>query len=307
LRNILVNELKKKPAIFSFFSDPVFNSKLICFIIKHEIGTYKDQLFGFLYDKLTGDAIARDKLRVESIEVAKKDGLSVWVDGCTSLGIRLSGFKELLNPIRSFDSEKQLARLVFFPESIAKIAALQEVELVIVRDWAIAELGSIGHKYDPIEERSQAIQNRDALVFASLLENRQLPFLGTHDIVAHIAGLEKNSIVKLSKQSKRAKEIVSNFLSKSSSPSQASLILAFTIGVLLDRMAQPPNYNKITAELIMDNLLLFIEKQQTKEKFPTQYDRLMEVAFYSDQTTFTQEKITDATRLFLEELNILYS
>lgn len=171
MKNTLIRELQKKPAVYAFLADPIFNSQLISFIIQHEIGTYRDQLFDVLYDTQTEEAVTRDTIRVESLVVNNKTGLSVWVEDCTSIGIRIAGFKELLNPQRSFNNEKQILRCVFFPESIAKIAALQEVELVIVRDWAIAELEAIDKEYDPIEERTQAIRNRDALTFADLLES----------------------------------------------------------------------------------------------------------------------------------------
>jgi hypothetical protein len=113
------------------------------------------------------------------VVVNNKAGLSIWVEGCTSIGIKIAGLKALLNPARSFDSEKQISRCLFFPESIAKIAALQGVELVIERDWAIAELEAIDNEYDLIEERTQAINNQDSVIFTNLPGNRQLPFLGT--------------------------------------------------------------------------------------------------------------------------------
>lgn len=307
MKDFLIQKLQKKPAVFSFLSDPLFSGQVVSYIIKNEIGTYRDQLFPFLYDPLSKRAIERSEISAELIQVHEKMGVAVGVQGLSSLAVKLSGFRALLNP-RSFSEDGCINRCIFFPESIAKIAALQEAELVIVRDWAISDLSILDEEYDPLEERKQAIHNRDGVIFAGLLKESQLPFMGTHDIVAHIAGIDKTAIKKLATQAKRVHKVLTNYFEGIVNPNQASLILAFTIGVMLDRLAQPPNYKAKAADIILEKLLDVVERRQfsAQEFFPRHYDTLMETAFFMQEDHAMEEKTQEMTDLYLNELKSLF-
>ncbi len=88
-----------------------------------------------------------------------------------------------------------MKQCVIFPESVAKIAALHDVELVVVREWAINTIfGGFDRTKLFYETNAWELVHNDSLRYCELLAARQIAFIGTHDLGAHVADIARPAI-----------------------------------------------------------------------------------------------------------------
>ncbi|MBC7385449.1 MAG: hypothetical protein H7301_04690 [Cryobacterium sp.] len=283
---VLRRQVLQGPETRSFDEDPHFGAQISALGIFQEVGTLNDQLADYLYDSKTKERVNRKSIRAEMIEYHGHTGVRIWSEACAHLDLRLRGARELLHPKLSFSRDGSLSELVFFPESIAKIAKLAGAELVIVREWA---LNTVFGGFDRTKRYYEAnpwelIQN-DSLRYTKLIETRKIAFLGTHDFVAHIAGLNSESLTRLQVLARSVHSRLNAYFSNIQQPPIYSLVLPYAAGLLLDDLAQPGNYEASARQEVLEIVLNAIDLKLTDPrqsrfltKFPNAYEKLILLA-----------------------------
>jgi hypothetical protein len=274
-----------KSEICSFSSDPTFFAMIAALGIQREVGTANDELARFDFDSESGQVVPKESLRARLIRYRRKIGVRIWAEGYPKLELRFYGIQALLHPGLSFNQDGTLEKLVIFPEIISKIASLEGVDLAFVRPWALNSVFEL-HPFDTYYLTNiWELKNLDALRFATLVENRQIPFLGTHDLVAHIAGTQSGAWSQLQARGKRVKDVLSDFLADTPNPWIGSLILPYIAGILLDDLAQPPVYEAETRSIPLEYVLQAIESRMITPdetgvlmKYPAHHEKIIELA-----------------------------
>lgn len=270
--------------VISFREQPEFCSLVASVGLWREIGTHNDELAPFLYDAPTGQNIPVANLRAELVQYRGHVGVRVWAPGHAQLELRLPGIKELLNPRFSYDAEGSLYQCVFFPQSIAKILALQDTHLVVVRAWAMNTIfGGFGPAQPYYQTNFWELENNDTLRFANLLTAQQIPLLGTHDLCAHIAGVAASAWPGLRTRAQRVKETLQDYFSEVKVPTLTSLVIPYVVGVLLDDLAQPRHYSARSQALMIEEGLKVIAaraihpaQSRVLMKFPASVEGLIQ-------------------------------
>lgn len=226
--------------VISFRENPKLASEISAIALQREVGTQNDELSWHLYDARTGLPIESSRPRADLIRVSGVIGVRIEVPGVEELEIRKTGILPLLHPSLSFGENGALKQLVIFPESVARILALQGVEAVVVRSWAINTLFG---GYDPsanfYEVNEWELKNNDALFFARLVERRRQAFQGSHDLASHIAGTQRENWNFLSQLAGRVANVIETSLHHSSPEGLGARVIPYLLGVLLDDLAQP--------------------------------------------------------------------
>lgn len=280
----------KTPEVVSIASDPKFFSLIISLGIQQEIGTIHDEFSTFLFDDRTGQKIPREHLRAELVEYKGYSGVRIWAEGHDSLDPRIRGMRTLLHPEFSYGKEGEIRQCVFFPELITKIAALEGAELVSVRPWGI---NTVFGGFDPsrsyYEGNMFEFINIDAIRYSRLLERRQIVFFGTHDIVSHVAGIKKGAWPELESRGRAARILFEEYFEDVSSPVPFSLVLPYALGMLLDDLAQPMNYESQSRRHVVELLMDALHKRRIDPKsdayllkYPPSIERLIVLARADD-------------------------
>lgn len=310
-KEVLRRKLLKTPEIVPLSSDPKFFSQIIALGIHQEIGTIHDEFSTFLFDGRTGTKIPREALRSEMIEHQGYTGVRIWGEGHDSLDPRVQGMRTLMHPEFSYNSRGEIHQCVFFPEIITWIAAFEGAELVSVKPWGI---NTVFGGFDPTrsyyEGNMWEFVNLDALRYARLLEKRQIVFWGTHDLVSHIAGIRKEAWPELVARGRAARILFEDYFKGSECPVPYSLVLPYALGMLLDDLAQPMNYEsesrRHVVELLMDAIQTRKIKPDSKRyllKYPPSVERLIVLARSNDA-----KKARDSAKGVLSDLiSELYS
>ena len=309
-KEILRGKFIKLPDVVPFSSDPKYFSRLAALGIHQEIGTIHDELSKFLFDAVSGVKIPAETLRSEMIEFRGYTGVRIWSEGFTRLDPRVRGLWTLLHPELSFDSSGHIYQCVFFPESIMKIAALDDTEIVSVKPWG---LNTIFGGFDPsktyYEGNMWEFINIDAVRYSRLLENRQIVFWGTHDLVSHIAGVKKSAWPELQARGKNARILFEAYFNENRNPVPYALVLPYALGMLLDDLAQPMNYESESRRYIVDLLMTEIRAKRIKAnvspfllKYPPSIESLILLA-RSDDVKKTREIAKDTLNQVLNELH----
>ncbi len=293
----LRKEFLKLGEVTPFQNDLEFSSKIASYGIFREIGTLNDELARFIFDATTERPVRLESLKAELIEHKGLFGLRIFSLDSQRLELRTKGFYEVVHPQLSCNEDGSLHSLYIFPEIINKIAQSEGAELVLVKSWG---LNSIFGGFDPAKSYYQTnfweIENNDALKFADLIRKGQIAFMGTHDLIAHIAGLEKKHWPLLKTNAQRVYEAIGSYFKSVLKPSIASLILPYTIGVVLDDLAQPPSYSSKGHIAVLDELLDKISKNQIPANLPTiltQFPSSFENIINLSRTSNIEDKAMD--------------
>lgn len=149
--------------------------------------------------------------------------------------------RDLANVIdpSSLDERGELSRIVIFPARVAKTYARKGFELVVVRDWILSSsLAEDDESRVPyLFANEWEIQSNIARTQAWLMTKRRLAFSGTHDIADHLLSADADKFGALSGLFEEARDVLDE-----GPPSNAHLLVAYFIGVLLDDLAQPRWY-----------------------------------------------------------------
>ncbi len=261
-----IEALRKKfytlSEVTSYSSDIQFASQIASYGMLREIGTVNDELARFIFDAKSGNVVRLSSLKAEIVKWKEQFGLRVWSTDTQALELRTVGFYDVVHPTFSRNDAGELDSLFIFPAIINEIAKASGVELVLVKSWGI---NSIFGGFDPAKSYYQTnfweLENNDALKFADLIRQGKLAFLGTHDLIAHVAGINSFHWPLLKKKADEVYNTISNYFNSVAKPSIASLIVPYTIGVVLDDLAQPPSYSSTNHLAVLDKLLLCLKEK----------------------------------------------
>jgi hypothetical protein len=308
-KEVLRRKLLKTREVVPFSTDPKFFSLLAALGIHQEVGTIHDEFSTFLFDGKSGKKIPRESLRSEMITYQGYTGVRIWAEGFDSLDPRVQGMRTLLHPEFSYNALGEIYQCVFFPEIITQIAALNGAELVSVRPWGI---NTVFGGFDPTKSYYEGNMwefiNLDALRYSRLLENKQIVFWGTHDLVSHIAGIRKDAWPELVARGRAATAVFEDYFKDHTRPVPFSLVLPYALGMLLDDLAQPMNYESESRRYVVELLMKAIQNRKVKPdsnryllKYPPSVETLIALA-RADNVKITFEKAADILKELISEL-----
>lgn len=267
---ILQSEFEKLNEETLFSDHPKLASKIACAGMIREIGTVNDELARFIFDSDTKEPVPLSSLKADLVIWNNLYGIRITSTTTNRIELRSPGFYNVVHPILSKNTDSTLHSLYVFPEIINEIAKSEGVELVIVKTWG---KNSIFGGFDPKKGYYQTnfweIENNDALKFADLVRRGRIAFLGTHDLIAHIAGIKRNVWPELMTIANKAYHSIHRYFSSVEKPSIAALILPYTIGVILDDLAQPPSYGSSSHITVLNELLSALERRVIPPDLPT--------------------------------------
>jgi hypothetical protein len=267
---VLRSRFLELPEVTAFSREPKLAAKIASLGIHREIGGPNNELARFIYDMKTGAPVRPESLKSEIIKHLGLVGVRVFSEDTERLELRSQGFYDVIHPDLSQNADGSLSSLYIFPEIINQIAKAHGVELVLVKSWG---MNSIFGGFDPSQTYYQTnfweLENNDALKFADLVRQRQLAFLGTHDLIAHIAGIDGSEWPQLQENAQKVFETLSSKFPSGKRPNIAALILPYTLGTVLDDLAQPPSYGSKSHLLVFQELLERIERDEISPDLPT--------------------------------------
>ncbi len=267
---LLRGRFEKLNEVTSFDVDLKLSSKIASYGIFREVGTVNDEMARFIFDVESKQPVCLESLKAELVEWNALVGVRVFSTNSSRLELRTKGFYEVVHPSLSLNQDGTLHSLFIFPEIIKKIVEREGVELVLVKSWGF---NSIFGGFDPSKGYYQTnfweIENNDALKFSDLIRQGKLALMGTHDLVAHVAGLDGTHWPLLKKNAQRVFNAISSYFTSTSKPSISALILPYTIGVILDDLAQPPSYSSKNHIAVLDELLCKISENEIPASLPT--------------------------------------
>ena len=254
--------------------------------IFREVGTLNDELARFIFDATTKKPLRLESLKANFIEWNGLFGLQIFSTDTKHLELRTKGLYDMIHPNLSKNDDRTIHSLYIFPEIINAIAQSEGVELVLVKSWG---MNSIFGGFDPMKAYYQTnfweLENNDSLKFSDLIRHGRLAFMGTHDLVAHIAGLDQKQWYLLRQEAQKVYETIHTYFKSVTTPSISTLILPYTAGVILDDLAQPPSYasknhiavlneliKKISTHEIPANLSTFLTQ------FPNEFKEIIDMS-----------------------------
>lgn len=168
------------------------------------------------------------------------------------------------------NEDGSLHSLYIFPEIINKIASTEGIDLVIMKSWGNNSIfGDFDLSKGYYQTNFWEIENNDVLKFSGMIRQGKIAFLGTHDLIAHIAGIDQSYWPELKKIADKSHNAVESYFQSTPKPSISASILPYTIGVILDDLAQPPSYSSQSHIAISDGLIHRLSKKEIPAHLPT--------------------------------------
>lgn len=282
----LRRRFEKLSEITSFNQDIDFSAKIASYGIFREVGTVNDELARFIFDADTGLPVPRTSLVANLITWNNLSGVCITSSKTQRLELRTPAFYDVVHPTLSANADGTLHSLYIFPEIIQHITAQHGVNLVLVKSWG---LNSMFGGFDPKKEYYQTnfweLENNDSLKFADLIRRGQLTLMGTHDLIAHVAGVQKEAWLPLKQKADDVYKTITEYFKTCQKPSISALVLPYTIGVILDDLAQPPTYNSKGHIAVIDALLKKLKHLAIKPQdplilteFPKSFQKIIEMS-----------------------------
>lgn len=240
MKNSLKALVELRESEFNFIDHPQLAGFVASLGIHQEVGTLNDELHRHIYNKVTNGNPSLESMQSEIVSYKGRLGVRVFSSESENLHIDNPQIVHLMHPEFSRNARGDIHQLVFFPQTISEIIALQEVELIIVKDWALNTVfGGFSSDKNFYVTNEWEIRQNDGLRMARLMTQKKLAFFGTHDLTAHVAGTDGHEWKKLSSL---AKDLIPT-LSSGNQNAITHLIIPYIIGVLLDDLAQPNHYS----------------------------------------------------------------
>ncbi|MGZ3772645.1 MAG: hypothetical protein ACXVCY_14755 [Pseudobdellovibrionaceae bacterium] len=298
-----------------FSENPQLAAKIASLGMVREIGTVNDELARFIFDAETENVVPLSSLKAELVVWNNLCGVRITSSATKKLELRSSGFYNVIHPTLSRNSDGTLHSLYIFPEIINEIARFHGVDLTVVKTWG---KNSIFGGFDPKKGYYQTnfweIENNDALKFADLIRRGRIAFLGTHDLIAHIAGLSHKIWPELQDLANTVYLTIHKYFSAVEKPSIAALILPYTIGVILDDLAQPPSYGSVSHIAVLKELLIALEQRLVPpdlpailQDFPPSFQNVITLSRSHDLAKNKNEnknKIAETVAALITEINL---
>lgn len=281
--------LSTRQSDIAFESDPALASEIAALGLWREIGTANDQLTEQFTCVESGARVPLECARAELIEYRGNIGVRIWYEHHERLKARRPHLQALFHPTLSFHSDGTLRQVVIFPITVARIAKLQDAELVIVPRWALdmsfAHVESHTWEYyqDFGKPESWAAVRAWILHFCELTIGQRIPFFTTHDLTSHITGFQRESWSLLVATARRVKAGLDRLFAGCPEPATQSLVLPFMTGYLLDGLAQPVHGDNERILIGIELLLEAIEEPAISardpgilRRFPSCYWKVLE-------------------------------
>lgn len=307
--DLLRGQFKSLPDVSTFQANPKLASQVASYGIAREVGTPNDELARFIFDAESQLPVRRESLKAGLVEWNGFLGVHICSTDSQRLDLRTKGFYDFVHPKLSANADGTFHSLYIFPEIVARIAAMEGLELVMVREWG---MNSIFGGFDPRKGYYQTnfweIENNDVLKFADLTRQGRIAFMGTHDLIAHIAGVDRSHWPMLKKNAQRVYDGIQNYFYKIKNPSISALVLPYAIGVVLDDLAQPPSYSSPGHIAVLDELLLRIEQRAIPPelrsiltRFPPSFQKVIELS-RTPGIHSQPQRIKDAVQAMITEI-----
>lgn len=282
----LRRQFEQLSEITSFKDQIKFSAKIASYGIFREVGTVNDELARFIFNAKTETPVSRQSLVADLVHWRGLTGVRIKSTETSHLELRTQGFYDVVHPDLSYNDDGTLHTLFIFPEIIQHMTSDLGVDLVLVKSWG---LNSMFGGFDPRKEYYQTnfweLENNDALKFSDLVRKGQLTLMGTHDLIAHVAGIQSEQWPKLKDKAHEVFTALTEYIQTSSKPSIASLILPYTIGVVLDDLAQPPTYGSKSHLAVIDELLLKLKSNPLRPEqhivlteFPASFQKIIDLS-----------------------------
>jgi hypothetical protein len=286
VKDSLRKKLLASPEVIPYSRDPRAASLITCLGNQQEVGTPNDELARFLFTPESDRPIPRESLRAELISPGSAFGVRIWAEGFSHLEIRFPKLRGLLHPDYSFHPDGSLKQLVVFPAPIARWLEGQGVTAVLVKPWALNTIfGGFHPSQGYYQTNMWEMFNIDVIRYAGLVERRQVPFLGTHDLVAHVAGTQRAAWDELAPLGGRVRRHLQEYFQGVARPNPGSLILPYIAGIVLDDLAQPPCYGAPSRRHVLEEVLRLIDRSRLDPspervllRFPERYEKLVNLA-----------------------------
>jgi hypothetical protein len=295
-----LDALKLHGDVVCLKDEPRATAELICVGMAHEMGSANDQLTTAIWDYARARPFALGELTAEVEEIEGEFALVVSSAGSGPLGFIVRGLRKFVNPKHSVPSGEGFERLVFFPVSLAKILRREGADLVFVSTWAKEMV------FHPDRQRNEPYGEdfkrraswvtfpAGARLFCKLLASHQLPLLGSHDLVYHLAGFSASLWPQLDEVSRNLDRCLDAYFSRIQKPCMETVILPFMAVYLADNYAQPALQDDARQiRVLIDTVLGYIDthgatlaeaRADERREFPSRYPDFMNLMFSGEDS-----------------------
>lgn len=253
VRTKLIRLVEKQEPVFSFAQNRPLASLLTCFGFQAELGGKLDRFSQAM--GIDTSQTSFNPWKSEIIEYQKEIGIRLWVNGAEEFR-PTEGLVPFFNSL-SIDPLGQFSQVIIFPAQIADLLLSQGVELVIVRDW-ILRSGLVQDRENALDYTKSnvwEIAQNCTLIQAQIMNNSQLAFFGTHDLMDHIMGATGSGLLQSQPLTSRILKCYETLFSSFRPTSNTHLILSYLIGMVLDDLAQPRWYGSKDHSLLANKIL----------------------------------------------------
>lgn len=258
----------------AFELEPALASEIAALGLWHEIGTANDQLSSRLFVADSGAPVPLEAARAELVEFHGNIGVRIWYEGHDRLIARRQQLRALFHPSLSFNDDGTIRQIVLFPITVARVARREDAALVIVPRWALdtafahRESATWEYYLDFGKPERWAAVRHWILHFCALTIERKIPFFTTHDLTAHITGVQKASWGLLGAMARKLDACLDQLFAGCPDPPTQALILPFMAGYLLDGLAQPLHGDDERIVIVLELLLEAIAEPAIDPRAP---------------------------------------
>lgn len=234
LDTMLKSWLQDRPDVFEFDEDN-YSSLLLAYILLREIGSPNDSLSTYIYIRDSKQKIDKRDLTV-SIDDTDTQNVTLTLMHSQSIGLLLSYLNEVMTCCDN--------KIYIQPQQIAKYLRAKKLIPVLVKPWIIQ---SIFSEFDvrtmAVNDQLWILRNNDIYLYSKMVANHQVIVQSTHDIVGHIAGIDKAGADYAAEIASDIHQKLHAYFGVRGRGNFPSHLLPFMIGLLLDDLTQPPNFH----------------------------------------------------------------
>jgi type III secretion system FlhB-like substrate exporter len=247
-RNKLAEMLLQQKPVFSFQEEPVLAALCTCLGLQFEMGNSDyDRLSPFFGVEIVNGQV--NPWRSEIFSIENKIGIKFSLLSGFILTLKHPDFVSIIDKA-SFNERGDLDKIIIYPEDVARNFRAKGFDLVIVSEWIMSS-----DKVKYLVANRHEIESNIATTQIKLMQNRQLAFTGTHDIVDHLLNSDISKFNLSQELFNQVQDVFSEVFTLKRKALNSELLLSYLIGILLDDLAQPKWYgSKAHAKVITDTL-----------------------------------------------------
>lgn len=196
--------------------------------------------------------------------------------------------------------------ILISPMKIADFIHSKGITPVFVKSWAIQIFfSSFDLQKDILTEQLWSFKNNDVILYSQLVADHKIIFQGTHDIVGHITGLNREGFSFAAEVGRNIFKKLHMHFGKYKKGNLPSHLIPFLIGLLLDDLAQKPYYFSTIRAQAIEELLKCIDDFKIDpyaplilRKFPEQLSKIHQLI--RNETAFSIELIRSEIKKLYE-------